>query len=77
MQYLFCILAAAAVPVKVHDMTGERGWMLVSSLTAFLAIPLVHDVFTSDDPKVLNRALALTSLILLVQSLVYSIAWLL
>ena len=77
MEYLFCILAAAAIPVKVHHMTGERGWMLASSLTVFLSIPLVHDVFTSDDPKVLNRALALTALLLLIQSLVYSIAWLL
>ena len=77
MEYLFCILAAAAVPVAVYHMTGEHGKMLASSLAVFLAVPLVHDVFTSDDPKILNRALALTAVLLLVQSLVYSIAWLL
>jgi 1,4-dihydroxy-2-naphthoate octaprenyltransferase len=77
MEYLFCILAAAFVPVIVHDMTGERGWMLAGSLSMFVAIPLVHHVFTSDDPKVLNRVLAFTALLLFGQSLVYSIVWLL
>ena len=77
MDYLFCIIAAAAVPVAVCHITEEKGWMLASSLAAFFAIPLVDNVFTSDDPKVLNRTLVLTALLLLGQSLVYSIVWLL
>ena len=77
MEYLFCIMAASAVPVAVCHITEEKGWMLASSLAAFFAIPLVDSVFTSDDPKVLNRTLALTALLLLGQSLVYSIVWLL
>ncbi len=77
MEYLFCILAAAAVPVIVCHITAERGWMLLTPLFVFLAIPLVSDVFVSDDPKVLNRALALTAMLLFGQSLVYSIVWLL
>jgi 1,4-dihydroxy-2-naphthoate octaprenyltransferase len=77
MEYLFCILMAAALPVAVYYLVAERACILASSLMVFLAIPLIHDVFTSDDPKVLNRALALTAILLLVQSLVFSITWLL
>jgi 1,4-dihydroxy-2-naphthoate octaprenyltransferase len=77
MEYLFCILAAAAVPALVQAMTEQRIWLLASSAAVFLAIPLVHDVFTSDDPKVLNRALASTALLLMFQSLVYAFIWLL
>jgi 1,4-dihydroxy-2-naphthoate octaprenyltransferase len=77
MEYLFCILAAASVPVIVHHMTGERLLMLASSFIVFFSIPLIHDVFTTNDPKVFNRVLALTGFFLLVQSLVYSLAWLL
>lgn len=77
MEYLFCILAAAAVPVAVYHITGGMGWLFAASLAVFPAIPLVHNVFTSDDPGVLNKTLALTALLLMVQSLAYSVLWLL
>lgn len=77
MEYLFCILAASAVPVIVDHITGDHRWLFTDFLMIFLAIPLVHSVFTSDDPKVLNRTLALTALLLMIQSLAYSILWLL
>lgn len=77
MEYLFCIFAAAMVPVVVFHMTGDHRWLSASSLLVFLAIPVVYDVLTSDDPGVLNRALTLTGGLLFLQSLAYSILWLL
>ena len=77
MEYLFCMLAASFVPVVVYYMGGQRAWVLVSSMVVFLTIPIVHAVFTSDDAKVLNQALALTAGVLILQSALYSFIWLL
>jgi 1,4-dihydroxy-2-naphthoate octaprenyltransferase len=77
MEYLFCILAACAIPVIVDRITGDHNWLFAGFLPVFFAIPLVHSVFTSEDPKVLNRALAWTAILLMVQSTVFSVLWLL
>ncbi len=76
MEYLVCILASAFIPVVLFYLVQERPGLLLCSGMAFLAVPLVHDVFTSENPKVLNRALALTGVLLLLQSLVFCILWL-
>lgn len=74
-EYLFCILAAAFIPVLIYVMLGVNPWILLSSLVAFAAIPVAHDVFTSTDGNVLNRALERTGQILLAYTIIYSITW--
>lgn len=72
MEYLFCVLASAAVPVYFYYMTGCRAVIMVCSLLVFLTIPIVHTVFTRDEPEALNGALAMTSLFLFIQAMAFS-----
>jgi 1,4-dihydroxy-2-naphthoate polyprenyltransferase len=77
MEYAGCIIAASFVPVLVHYMAGQRALVLISSLPVFLALPLVHTAMTTEDGAALNRALALTGGLLILQSLMFSFLWLL
>ncbi len=77
MEYLFCILASAAMPVLVYHMVEGKFLVLACSCLMFLAIPIVHTVFTSDDPKALNQALGMTAMLLFIQAVTYSFIWLL
>ncbi len=74
-EYLFCIMAAAAVPVVVYAMMGENARTLLASGVAFLFIPTVHDVFTSSDGLVLTKALERTGKLLLIYTIIYCLAW--
>ncbi len=77
MEYLFGVLASAAMPVIVYYITDSKPLTLLCSGSVLLAIPLVHTVFTSDDPKALNQALGMTAMLLLLQALAYGFIWLL
>lgn len=74
-EYLFFILAAAAVPVAVHFITETKYLILLTSLVVFLAIPLVHEVMTTTDGPRLNKVLSKTGLLLFIYALVFSLAW--
>ena len=76
-EYLFCVLAAAAGPVAIYYLTDQHPATLLTSLTAFAAIPLIHGVFTREDTPSLNWVLGLTILLLFVQAVGYSCTWLL
>ena len=74
-EYLFCIMAAAAVPVIVHVMIGANAKMILASGIIFLFIPTIHEVFTSTNYNVLDRAWERTGKLLLIYTIIYSLAW--
>lgn len=76
MQYLFCLLAAASVPVAVYLLTGEHIYIMASSLVVFLCVPLIHLVFTQEGAA-LNKALGFTVTALFVYALLFSVGWVL
>ncbi|MFH0754024.1 MAG: 1,4-dihydroxy-2-naphthoate octaprenyltransferase [Candidatus Omnitrophota bacterium] len=77
MEYLSCVLLSAGIPIIFCYVTGCREVIMLLALFVFLFIPVVHDVFTNDNPVTLNRSLAMTSVFLFLQTIVFGILWLL
>jgi hypothetical protein len=65
------------MPVLAFYVTEGRPLVLVCSGLMFLAIPIIHTVFTRDDAKALTQALAMTSMLLFLQALAFGFIWLL
>jgi len=77
-EYLFCIVAATiAIPAGLWALTGNMRLGLYCMLVIFVAQPIIRVVFTTTDGERLNRALAGTGVLLLVFSVLFSIAWIL
>lgn len=74
-EYLFCLLAACALPPIVHALTEQRPLTLAASSVVFLCIPLVETVYADEKPERLNDVLARTGQILFLFTIIYSIAW--
>jgi len=74
MEYVFCLMAAAAIPVGIYLLTGEHFLIMSASLVTFLCIPLVYLVMTKEG-KILNSVLGLTSLALFLYAVLFSIGW--
>ncbi len=74
-EYVFCIIAAALTPFFVDAITRQHPALLVASVFAFGAIPLIRCVYTQKG-AVLNAVLARTGFLLLVYSLLFSMGWL-
>lgn len=76
MEYLFCILVSAAIPVVL---VVWMGWHHVAALASLVlivgALPAIRKVFKHTDGKNLNPVLGWTARLLLIYSLVFSIAW--
>lgn len=76
-EYLFCMMAAALVPMAVLLFAFDHEGIAAASLAAFAAIPCIRDVMTSSDPAVLNAALGKTGRLLFVYSILFSAGWIL
>ena len=77
-EYLFCILASAAVPLVLIAMPGWDYPVAFASVALILgAVPPIRGVFKQADGKALNPVLAATAKLLLIYSLVFSVMWVL
>jgi 1,4-dihydroxy-2-naphthoate octaprenyltransferase len=74
-EYLFCLLAACALPPLVHLLTEQHPWTVAASFIIFLCIPPISVVYTDDNPDHLNDVLAQTGQALFLFTFLYSIAW--
>jgi 1,4-dihydroxy-2-naphthoate octaprenyltransferase len=76
MEYLFCILISAAVPLVLIVWLG---WYHPAALASLIliagALPAIRKVFKHTDGKVLNPVLGATARLLLIYTLVFSVAW--
>jgi 1,4-dihydroxy-2-naphthoate octaprenyltransferase len=77
MEYLFCLLAACAMPPVICLMTGQSSWAAMSSAVIFLCIPLIHTVCSTTEAAALNKALSLTGIMLIIFCLAFSLGWVL
>jgi 1,4-dihydroxy-2-naphthoate octaprenyltransferase len=75
LEYLVCVAGACYVPVGVYLMTHESPFTLLSALIFLFLLPVIHTVFTSEDGRALNEALARTGMALLLFSVIFSIPW--
>lgn len=75
-QYMFCITTACLIPVYLFYFIEDHKMILLSTLTIFPAIPVVHLVLTSEG-RALNPALGRTGQILLLFSILFSVGWIL
>ncbi len=76
-EYLFALLTAACIPPILWLRNTGSVWQLLSLLFLLPAIPAIRIVFTKDDGPSLNRALALTGVMLLIHSALFSLGLLL
>lgn len=77
-EYLACmVVAGAAIPVYLCLRAEGRWTALAGCAALLLALPLVRNVFTSNDGVVLNDTLAGTGKVLLLFSVLFSIGWIL
>ena len=75
-EYLFCVVAAGAIlPVYLCIQAGGHWFALAACAALLPAIPLVRNVFTSNDGVVLNDTLAGTGKVLLLFSVLFSVGW--
>ena len=72
-EYLFCLLAAACVPVALYALTGRHPWSLLATLIAPVSLPVVRQVFGGTTGEILNPMLAWTARLLLLYSVLFSI----
>jgi 1,4-dihydroxy-2-naphthoate octaprenyltransferase len=77
-EYTLCVLiAGAALPVYLCLHAGGRWAALAGCLALLPALPLIRNVFSSEDGAVLNDTLAGTGKVLLLFSVLFSVGWLL
>ena len=76
-EYLFCMSAAALMPVLIFIMIQDHIYILYCSALGLIAIPNIMTVITRPDGPALNRTLASTGLLLLGYSIVFAIGWVL
>jgi len=75
-EYLLCIVVAGAIlPVYLCIQAGGHWFALASCAALLPAVPLVRNVFTSNDGVVLNNTLAGTGKVLLLFSVLFSVGW--
>lgn len=76
-EYAVCLVVPGIVlPLYLCVQTGGHWFSLAALATMALAIPLIKNVFCSEDGTVLNDTLAGTGKLLLLFSIVFSIGWL-
>jgi len=77
-EYLFCILISAAVPLVLVVWLAWYHAAALSSLVLIVgALPAIRKVFKHTEGKVLNPVLGKTAKLLLIYSVVFSLAWVL
>ena len=74
-EFLYCLLGASLMPVVICSLIQDHGDILMAAVIAILAVPIFKTVLTKLDGPSLNRALGLTSRLLLIYSVLFSIGW--
>lgn len=74
-EYLFCIFAAAIIPVIIHAITEDHMPILVATAFPILAIPTIKTVLTKTDGPSLNGALAMTGQLLFLYCVIFGAGW--
>jgi len=75
-EYFLCLILAALLPIVIYKETQDHLRTLWTPFTLLLTFPAIKSIF-SDDPKVINRALGYTGLVLIAFTLVYAWGWIL
>jgi 1,4-dihydroxy-2-naphthoate octaprenyltransferase len=75
MEYVLCMIVPLVVPTVYTLATGTHRWLLALWVVAPLAMPVTKTVLTRSDGAALNPALGQTAKVLLLYSVVFSIAW--
>lgn len=75
--YVFCIAAAALLPVVLYLVTGEHAGAIAGALVLVPALPLVGRLRREREAGALNALLGATARLLLIYSLLLSGGWLL
>ncbi|MFH1374483.1 MAG: 1,4-dihydroxy-2-naphthoate polyprenyltransferase [bacterium] len=76
-EYLSCLLLAVAIPIAICLKTQLHLEVLATALVIPAAIPAIRTVFGNQDGDALNKVLAATGRLLLLFTLIFSVAWLL
>jgi 1,4-dihydroxy-2-naphthoate octaprenyltransferase len=76
-QYVFCMLAAAMVPVVLLGATGTHEWSLLAGASLLLGVPVARRVLAGLGGVELNPLLGFTGRLSIIYSLVFSLTWLL
>jgi 1,4-dihydroxy-2-naphthoate octaprenyltransferase len=75
-EYALCVISAALVPVLIYVLIQDHQEILFAVLTVLAAVPGIRTVFANgEDGPALNKALALTGVLLLLFSVLFSIGW--
>lgn len=76
-EYAASLILAALLPVLLYLLIRDHVGILACSVTALLALPGIHTVFSSTEGPRLNATLGFTGKILLIYSGLFSIGWVL
>jgi 1,4-dihydroxy-2-naphthoate octaprenyltransferase len=74
-EYLCCIILATIIPFIIYLFEQKHPYSLLTSITIFIALPIIRSVFVNKIDSRLNKALAQTASILLLYSIIFSITW--
>lgn len=73
--YLFCVIGAAAVPMGVYLMSGRHPAVLIASVVLLIGLPLFRKIVQTPAGPALNPVLGATARMLLIYSVLFSVAW--
>lgn len=74
-EYLFVMITAALIPVMIYYLIEDHKAILICSLILFIAIPTIKTVLTTSEAPLLNKALERTAKLVMIYSVLFSIAW--
>jgi len=74
-EYVICMVTAGLVPVLIYSMIHDHMPILICSATILLALKPIITVLTQSDEAHLENALAATGKLLVVYTVLFSIAW--
>jgi len=75
-EYVFCVVAAALVPLYLLVAGGANNWSWLAAMTLAAAVFTIKKVVSRPSPAALNRVLAQTGGLLMFYSLLFSVGWL-
>jgi 1,4-dihydroxy-2-naphthoate octaprenyltransferase len=75
MEYIFLMFTAGFAPVLLYFITRRHRYSLAAMLIILFSIPTFKLIFTENEGQALNKALANTSRLLLLYSILFSIGW--
>lgn len=73
--YVFCVTAAALIPLGLFLATGRHPWAIAVLPVVLMAVPVIRKLRTERNSIALNPLLGATGRLLLVYSVLFSIGW--